>query len=229
MSKKIAFCSLRVFKVEIKVQSWNFSDIKPEHKWSRRLLSLISSVGVPGLAMWAAQVEGEPKPWEPHPVGEPVHHPKVPGLAAGRQRPGLWGGVEAAAQRTAPHGPAHPRAAGKGVSVPRWQKAIWACFTNLCFFLEVRKRESRRRKELVWSHHLLLSASLLVVMFVSHKSLKIEVVNDQPTHFLLNTPPSHPLPKTSMFPRLALTSILFSYTACNYWSREKKGIAIIFI
>lgn len=41
-----------------------------------------------------------------------------------------------------------------------------------------------------------------------HKSLKIEVVNDQPTHFLLNTPPSHPLPETKLS-SLALTSILF--------------------
>lgn len=61
----------------------------------------------------------------------------------------------------------------------------------------------------VWSHHLLLSAALLFVIFVSHKSLKIEVVNDQPTHFLLNTPPSHPLLKTKMLSSLALTSILF--------------------
>lgn len=47
------------------------------------------------------------------------------------------------------------------------------------------------------------------VIFTSHKSLKIAVVNDRPTHFLLNTPPSRPLPKTKMLSSLALTSILF--------------------
>lgn len=67
----------------------------------------------PGLALWAAQVEREPEPGEPHTVGEPVHHQEVPGVIAGRQRPGVRGRVEAAAQRKAPHRPARPRPAGR--------------------------------------------------------------------------------------------------------------------
>lgn len=72
-----------------------------------------------------------------------------------------------------------------------------------------RRREREKKKSFlclpqpVWSHHLLLSAAFVFVMFVPHKSLKIEVVNDQPTHFLLNTPPSHPLPETKMLSSLA--------------------------
>ena len=71
-------------------------------------------------------------------------------------------------------------------------------------------------------------SGLLFVIFVSHKSLKIEVVNDQPTHFLLNTPPSHPLLANPKALQSGPDLNIIQNTACNYWSRE-KGIAIIFI
>lgn len=47
-----------------------------------------------------------------------MHHPEVPGAAAGRPRPGLRGGVPAAAQRAAADGAAHARPAGS-------TKGIW--------------------------------------------------------------------------------------------------------
>lgn len=48
------------------------------------------------------------------------------------------------------------------------------------------------------------------VIFASQKSLKIAVVNEQPTHFLLKHSPIPPSPqKTIMLSSLAPTSILF--------------------
>lgn len=61
-------------------------------------------------------MEGESEPRQPHAVGEPVHHPEVPGFTAGRPGPGLRGRVQAAAQRQAPHRPPHPGPAGKILS-----------------------------------------------------------------------------------------------------------------
>lgn len=60
-----------------------------------------------GLAVRATSVEGEPQPWEPHSVGEPVHHQEVPDAAAGRQRSCVRGGVQTPSQREAAHRPPH--------------------------------------------------------------------------------------------------------------------------
>lgn len=46
-----------------------------------------------GLALWAPALEGEPHPREPHPLGQPEHHPALPHFAPSRPRPGVRGGV----------------------------------------------------------------------------------------------------------------------------------------
>ena len=79
------------------------------------------------------------------------------------------------------------------------------------------------------THHLLLRADLLCVILVSHKSLKIEVVNDQPTHFLLNTPPSHPLPETKTLSSLARNLNIIQNIPCNYWRREKGNCHYLYL
>lgn len=194
---------------------------------------------VPGLAVWAAQVERKSEPWEPHTVGQPVHHQEVLGFTTGRPRPRLWRGVQAAAQRQAQHRPAQPGPAGTVFGVADKEIRVNIFFQNtntIQSILWVRKGENQHVIAVLKIFLSLrlsdpatcCSATLLFVMFVSHKPLKIEVVNDQPTHFLLNTPPSHPLPKTKMLSSLALTSILFR-TQPVIIEAEKKGIAIIFI
>lgn len=63
-------------------------------------------------------MEGEPESRQPHPLGEPVHHPPLSGPPTGGAGPGLRGGVPAAAQRAAARRPAPPRAAGEPVAPP---------------------------------------------------------------------------------------------------------------
>lgn len=65
-----------------------------------------------GLAVWTAQMEREPQPWEPYTLGEPVHHQEVPGAAAGWQRPGLRGRGQTAAQWPATQCASLPRPGG---------------------------------------------------------------------------------------------------------------------
>lgn len=65
-----------------------------------------------GLAVRAAQMEREPQPGEPYALGELVHHQEVPGVAAGRERSGLRGRVQTAAQWPAAQRASHRRPGG---------------------------------------------------------------------------------------------------------------------